>query len=596
MVKTLRLRLRFRSVVALALFGLLARSSLATTIRAPGDLGGLAEMSDAVVLAEALDRVVVPRGQLLYTSQQFLVREDISRSFGAGAVFEIEVPGGALGDREWRVEASPHFDEGESYLLFLSYSESRRVWRPVTLAYGVMVEQELTDAANGAVTRILAPAVGESLASDANGAPLDPLAPCYLETTVKSLRDVFESGSNFVPSDLSASDLPALGGGGGLDEDSCRFFENGFGNRTRWPNFDSDEPTQIAAAAEGGVSNQRLELIQSALDFWHGVDGASFNLQLSGATDLGIECTVEDDTDTEANVLVFDDPCDDIGPLQFCQGVLAFGGPIYGGRHSFDGSRWATISAWAVVVNDGIGCIGVSNTIVMLAHELGHGLGFGHVQDSNALMYAGCCNLVNETDSFCSRFAYPAIDASNARPVVDAGEDRSIRGESFELSGSVDDDGAFDAEWRVLTGPGEIDFDDPSDPTTSASASVSGTYLLELSANDAELFGTDLVELEIDTTPIVPEVSFLRGDPNADGAVDLSDAIRVLLYLFAGEGDIGCLASGDANDSGDVDITDAVFLLSFLFRGEGEPEAPYPECGVDPTEDELACAAQPGCA
>ncbi|MBI4602722.1 MAG: CotH kinase family protein [Planctomycetes bacterium] len=88
---------------------------------------------------------------------------------------------------------------------------------------------------------------------------------------------------------------------------------------------------------------------------------------------------------------------------------------------------------------------------------------------------------------------------------------------------------------------------------------------------------------------------FLRGDVNADGQVDISDAIRTLGNLFSGDAEIPCLSAADANDSGRVDISDPVSLLEFLFQGGEPPPVPFPDCGEDPTPDDIGCGATVSC-
>ena len=82
--------------------------------------------------------------------------------------------------------------------------------------------------------------------------------------------------------------------------------------------------------------------------------------------------------------------------------------------------------------------------------------------------------------------------------------------------------------------------------------------------------------------------SFLRGDVNLDGSVDVADAIGSLQYLFLGVA-IPCLDSADINDNGVVDISDPVLLLSFLFSAGAEPGQPFPVAGADPGKDSLEC-------
>ena len=88
---------------------------------------------------------------------------------------------------------------------------------------------------------------------------------------------------------------------------------------------------------------------------------------------------------------------------------------------------------------------------------------------------------------------------------------------------------------------------------------------------------------------------FVRGDPNGDGLVEISDPILILTFLFSSGVEIGCLKSADVDDSGSLDITDAVRILRHLFVGGQPPSAPYPDCGLDPTPDGLSCAAYSPC-
>jgi len=65
--------------------------------------------------------------------------------------------------------------------------------------------------------------------------------------------------------------------------------------------------------------------------------------------------------------------------------------------------------------------------------------------------------------------------------------------------------------------------------------------------------------------------------------------------LFTGTATLSCLKAGDANDSGVLDLSDGVYLLAYLFLGGPAPPAPFPDCGTDPTDDELDCASYEGC-
>ncbi len=87
----------------------------------------------------------------------------------------------------------------------------------------------------------------------------------------------------------------------------------------------------------------------------------------------------------------------------------------------------------------------------------------------------------------------------------------------------------------------------------------------------------------------VQSTLFVRGDANADGGMDIGDAVWVLGYLFSGAGDPECRKALDSDDSGQVDIGDAIYLLAYLFAAGSPPAAPFAECAADPTEDSLTC-------
>jgi von Willebrand factor type A domain len=89
---------------------------------------------------------------------------------------------------------------------------------------------------------------------------------------------------------------------------------------------------------------------------------------------------------------------------------------------------------------------------------------------------------------------------------------------------------------------------------------------------------------------------FVRGDVDQSSRLDVTDAVSVLRFLFAGERNlVTCDDAADADDSGALDTSDAVYLLSALFRGGPVPVVPFPACGEDATEDTLGCEAYEVC-
>ncbi len=137
----------------------------------------------------------------------------------------------------------------------------------------------------------------------------------------------------------------------------------------------------------------------------------------------------------------------------------------------------------------------------------------------------------------------------------------------------------------------------PNDPRKRAARAAHATPIpsVYLASGGASVPGTSssrrsFVFVDSRVT-IIPDVTtFFRGDSNADGAVDLSDPIGVLTYLFQGGAFPACMDAADANDDGRIDITDPIAVLGSLYLEGVELPAPGAQRGVDPTPDSLGCA------
>jgi hypothetical protein len=91
--------------------------------------------------------------------------------------------------------------------------------------------------------------------------------------------------------------------------------------------------------------------------------------------------------------------------------------------------------------------------------------------------------------------------------------------------------------------------------------------------------------------------TFRRGDADASGSIDLTDAITILSFLFLGGQVPQCVDAGDFDDNGDVDISDAIANLNFQYLGGEAPPDPGPaNCGPDKNQEpdqgkpELGCS------
>ena len=109
--------------------------------------------------------------------------------------------------------------------------------------------------------------------------------------------------------------------------------------------------------------------------------------------------------------------------------------------------------------------------------------------------------------------------------------------------------------------------------------------------NFAGLIEWDLVEYEAGRV----EVTFTRGDFDANGTPNISDGVAELNWLFTGGAAPSCERAADVNGDGDINIADAVALLIFLFEGGDIPPEPFLACGPDPTHSEIDCESFAAC-
>ncbi len=132
-------------------------------------------------------------------------------------------------------------------------------------------------------------------------------------------------------------------------------------------------------------------------------------------------------------------------------------------------------------------------------------------------------------------------------------------------------------------GPGNID----GDPLFADFLAGDFRLLRGSEAIGAASDGSDMGAVSFDRN------RFIRGDANEDDRVGLPDAVAILEVLFRNRSP-ACEAAADVNDDGALDISDPIRLLFHLFTSTGPILAPFPACGPDPTPDSLE-ACDRGC-
>ena len=66
-------------------------------------------------------------------------------------------------------------------------------------------------------------------------------------------------------------------------------------------------------------------------------------------------------------------------------------------------------------------------------------------------------------------------------------------------------------------------------------------------------------------------ISYLCGDANGDGSVNVGDAVFLISYVFKGGAAPNPLCAGDANGDGSTNVGDAVYMISYVFKGGAPP-------------------------
>jgi hypothetical protein len=152
------------------------------------------------------------------------------------------------------------------------------------------------------------------------------------------------------------------------------------------------------------------------------------------------------------------------------------------------------------------------------------------------------------------------VNGANTAPTVNAGPDVTVTlPASASLSGSATDDGqpnSLTIGWSKVSGPGTVTFNPSNAAATSANFSVSGSYVLRLTANDGALTATDDVTVTVNdaTSGPVPTTG-LKLWLKADAGVSLSGST---VSQWADQSGIGANATQATTDLQPVLVNGAV--------------------------------------
>ncbi len=83
--------------------------------------------------------------------------------------------------------------------------------------------------------------------------------------------------------------------------------------------------------------------------------------------------------------------------------------------------------------------------------------------------------------------------------------------------------------------------------------------------------GVEVVSTQVDSIYVEIGPAYICGDSNGDETVNVSDAVFIINFVFAGGGTPDPLESADPNCDTLVNVSDAVWIINFVFAGGNDP-------------------------
>lgn len=406
----------------------------------------------------------------LHTIVQLSVEESLKGGFEKGEIIEVSELGGEWNGERWAFAGVPAFQPGDRVLFFLEKNRHRE-WTTYQIGLGSFwfdVDQ------NG--RRVLSREIDQICGWDTTGKTYADL-PRDAEGFVKFIRDVAAGAPEGVtpymlnqscPLSLASKQAPVRADA--VASSYLSFQVNG--RFARWKNFTPASETIAFGVAGSQPGLDGATAAAKAVSVWTDDGASTVQYSLGGTSSatcigFGVNGSAPKCSGINANVILFNDPSDEIPGTFAGSGVVAIGGPFISSEtYVFAGETFARIVQGDAVVQNGIGGF-LSQPFfeAAVAHELGHTLGFRHSNEgdpfaANALMASVVNNgpgnaslLAWDQDAVRTVYGSGAAVCSNVSITQQPQSQTVAMGQTATLSVGVSGTAPFNYQWfQVNTG------------------------------------------------------------------------------------------------------------------------------------------------
>jgi hypothetical protein len=318
----------------------------------------------------------------------------------------VREPGGRFGDLIHAVDAVPVFHPGERVLLFLEPARDRSL-RVAGMFFGKL---ELVEGALGAGRIARRELSGQGLIVGRESAEAEEFPAAEIESVIASFPYERSNGPRpkgsprgflAVPPEfgrLSWDDVREAAGGKTALRGAAPaidFVSMSSTYPARWNEVDASSPIAINIQPGGNPLNDNaaaVDAMKRAMAAWTQVPEARIVLQ-SGNEDYNFTVANAQSPAVAyppANIILFNDPYNEITDPSGCSGTLAIGGYWRSGSGAkiVNGVTFFPILRQYVIFNNNFQCFlgNADNLAEVATHELGHGIGFGHSAVADAIM------------------------------------------------------------------------------------------------------------------------------------------------------------------------------------------------------------------